>query len=231
MIVAQIDGAVRVITLTRPDKLNALTMAMTVDLLREVRAAMAEPAVRVLLLHGAGASFCAGKDKAEPGTPVFAALLQSIAETLMEGPKPVVMAVQGWVVGAGLELMLNADISVAARTARFLLPETRIGLLGTGAVSATLPAAIGLPRAKAMLMLGRELSAEQAERWGLVSERVDADDALPAALAIAQELAASDPAVLAQTKTLLNRAAIGSVVDALAHETAAHEALVPPRAS
>lgn len=225
MIVAQIDGAVRVITLSRPDKLNALTMAMTIDLLREIRAAMGEPAVRVLLLHGAGASFCAGKDKSEPGTPVFAALLQSIAETLMDGPKPVVAAVQGWVVGAGLELMLNADISVAARTARFQLPETRIGLLGTGAVSATLPAAIGLPRAKAMLMLGRELDAEQAERWGLVNERVDADSALTAALAMAQDLAQREPAVLAQTKRLLNRAAIGMVTEALARETAAHEQL------
>jgi 2-(1,2-epoxy-1,2-dihydrophenyl)acetyl-CoA isomerase len=223
MIVAQIDGAVRVITLSRPDKLNALTMAMTVDLLRELRAAMADPEVKVLLLHGAGASFCAGKDKSEPGTPVFAALLQSIAETLMEGPKPVVAAVQGWVVGAGLEIMLNADISVAARTARFQLPEARIGLLGTGGVSATLPAAIGLPRAKAMLMLGRELNAEQAERCGLVSERVDADEAFSAALAIAQELSQRDPTVLAQTKSLLNSAAIGSVADTLARETAAHE--------
>ncbi|HEV8691130.1 MAG TPA: enoyl-CoA hydratase-related protein [Ideonella sp.] len=230
MIVAQIDGAVRVITLSRPEKLNALTMAMTVDLLRELRAAMADPVVRVLLLHGAGTSFCAGKDKAEPGNPVFAALLQSIAEVLMEGPKPVVVAVQGWVVGAGLEMMLNADVSVAARNARFLLPETRIGLLGTGAVSATLPAAIGLPRAKAMLMLGSELNAEQAERWGLVSERVDADDALPAALAIAQELAANDQQVLAQTKALMNQAAIGPVAAALARETAAHEALLPPSA-
>lgn len=228
MIVAQIDGAVRVITLSRPEKLNALTLAMTIDLLRELRAAMDDPAVRVLLLHGAGASFCAGKDKTEPGTPVFAALLQSIAETLMEGPKPVVAAVQGWVVGAGLELMLNADISVAARTARFLLPEARIGLLGTGAVSATLPAAIGLPRAKAMLMLGRELDAEQAERWGLVSERVEADSSWTTALAMAQELAQREPAVLAQTKGLLNRAAIGLVAEALARETAAHERLRPP---
>ncbi len=227
MIVAQIDGAVRVVTLSRPDKLNALTMAMTVDLLRELRAAMADPVVRVLLIHGAGTSFCAGKDKAEPGTPVFAALLQSIAETLMDGPKPVVVAVQGWVVGAGLEMMLNADISIAARTARFLLPEARIGLLGTGAVSATLPAAIGLPRAKAMLMLGREFDAEQAERCGLVSEWVDADDATPSALAIAQELALRDPKVLAQTKALLNRAAIGPVADVLARESRAHETLGP----
>lgn len=227
MIVAQIDGAVRVITLSRPDKLNALTLAMAVDLLREIRAAIDDPSVRVLVLHGAGASFCAGKDKTEPGTPVFAALLQSIAETLMEGPKPVVAAVQGWVVGAGLELMLNADICVAARTARFQLPEARIGLLGTGAISATLPAAIGLPRAKAMLMLGRELDAEQAERWGLVSERVEAESALPAALAIAQELAQREPAVLAQTKRLLNRAAIGVVAEALARETAAHEQIAP----
>lgn len=229
MIVAQIDGAVRVITLSRPDKLNALTMAMTVDLLRELRAATADPVVKVLLLHGAGASFCAGKDKAEPGTPVFAALLQSIAETLMESPKPVVVAVQGWVVGAGLEIMLNADVSVAARTARFQLPETRIGLLGTGGVSATLPAAVGLPRAKAMLMLGRELNAEQAERCGLVSERVDADEAFSAALAIAQELSQRDSTVLAQTKALLNRAAIGSVAEALARETAAHEQVAQRR--
>jgi len=99
--------------------------------------------------------------------------LQALAAALLQSPKPVVAAVHGWVVGAGLELMLNADLAIAARSARFALPEAALGLLGTGGVGALLPRAVGLPRAKGLLMLGTEFTAADAERCGLLWAVVD----------------------------------------------------------
>jgi 2-(1,2-epoxy-1,2-dihydrophenyl)acetyl-CoA isomerase len=222
MIKTRRHGTVLEVSLNRPAKLNALTQAMSEQLLAAVSAALAGTDVRALLLSGAGTSFCAGKDKDEPGSAEFVAALQALTAALMGSAKPVVACVQGWVVGAGLELMLNADIVVAARSARFMLPEVRLGLLGTGAVTTLLPAAVGLPRAKALLMLGRPFGAEDAERWGLVAGVTDDEQVLATALQVAAELAASNGHALAATKALLHAAALGSVADALQRESAAH---------
>jgi enoyl-CoA hydratase/carnithine racemase len=215
-------GAVLELRLNRSAKLNALTLAMGDQLLAAVSAGLADPGVRTLLLSGAGSSFCAGKDKDDPASAEFVGVLQALAAALMGSAKPVVACVQGWVVGAGLELMLNADIVVAARSSRFMLPEVRLGLLGTGAVTSLLPAAVGLPRAKALLMLGRPFGAEDAERWGLVASVTDDDQALTMALQAAAQLAETDAQALAATKALLHGAALGSLADALAREARAH---------
>lgn len=218
-------GAVRELRLNRAAKRNALTLAMSRQLLATVQAALADAEVRALLLTGAGSAFCAGKDRDDPAGPEFVAVLQALAAALMDSGKPVVACVQGWVVGAGLELMLNADIVVAARSSRFMLPEVRLGLLGTGAVTTLLPAAVGLQRAKALMLMGRPFGADDAERWGLVAGVTDDEQALPAALQIATELAGSDAQALAVTKGLLQAAAVGTVHEALARESRAHTAL------
>ena len=215
-------GAVLELRLNRAEKLNALTQAMSEQLLAAVTGGLADPSVRALLLSGAGTSFCAGKDKDDPGSAAFVQRLQALAASLMRSAKPVVACVQGWVVGAGLELMLNADVVVAARSSRFMLPEVSLGLLGTGGVSTLLPAAVGLPRAKALLMLGRPFGAEDAERWGLVAGVTDDDQALTTALQVAAQLAATDAHALAATKALLHSAALGNVADALQREAQAH---------
>jgi 2-(1,2-epoxy-1,2-dihydrophenyl)acetyl-CoA isomerase len=141
----------------------------------------------------------------------------------------VVAAVHGWVVGAGLELMLNADLAIAARSARFALPEAALGLLGTGGVGALLPRAVGLPRAKGLLMLGTEFTAADAERCGLLWAVVD-DAELPAqALAVAQQLAGRDAKVLAEIKATLHHETLGDVPALLAREAATHQRLDPPQ--
>jgi enoyl-CoA hydratase/carnithine racemase len=215
-------GAVLELRLNRPARLNALTLAMSHELLSAVQTGLADPAVRVLLFSGAGAAFCAGKDKDDPASAEFVDVLQALAAVLMGAAQPVVACVQGWVVGAGLELMLNADIVVAARSARFMLPEVRLGLFGTGAITGLLPAAVGLPRAKALLMRGQPFSADEAERWGLVAAVVDDEQALPAARDQAAQLAGSDRHVLASTKRLLHHAVLGDVAQTLARETQVH---------
>lgn len=211
---------VLVLRLNRPQRLNALTLALTNELVAALLAADADPEVRVIVLQGEGRAFTAGKDRDDPATPEFVHALQQLACTLMDCPKPVVAAVQGRAVGAGVEILLNCDIVVAARDAKFMLPEVNVGLFGTGGVLALLPRAIGLARAKGALLLGQEFSAEQAERWGLVWTL--ADDAGVQALAIARQLAGSDPRILAEIKQLLHREAFGGLGPILAREAQAH---------
>jgi enoyl-CoA hydratase/carnithine racemase len=211
---------VLVLRLNRPRRLNALTLALARELLAAVQQAEADGAVRVLVLEGEGGAFTAGKDRDDPPTPEFVEVLQQLAATLMESSKPVVAAVQGWAVGAGVEILLNCDIVVASRDAKFMLPEVSVGLFGTGGVLALLPKAVGLAKAKGALMLGREFSAEQAERWGLIWEVVD--DARASAEAIARQLADADPRILAEIKQLLHREAIGNLGPILAREGQAH---------
>lgn len=219
------DDGVLELRLNRPQRLNALTLALTQHLLAAVRQANQDDAVRVLLLTAEGRAFCAGKDRDDPATSEFVEALQQLTLVLMQSPKPVVAAVQGWAVGAGLELLLNCDVVVAARTARFMLPEVNVGLLGTGGVLALLPRKIGLARAKGVLMLGQEFSAQQAEQWGLIWSVVE-DGQLPeAGLAIARQLASSNAAILGSIKSLLHQETFGELADVLEREAKAHRRL------
>lgn len=224
-IISHLADGVLELRLNRPQRLNALTLAMAQALLAAVQAGVADERVRVLLLTGEGRAFCAGKDRDDPATPAFVSTLQALALALMQCPQPVVSAVQGWVVGAGLELMLNTDLTLAAHSARFQLPEVHVGLLGTGGVAALLPRLVGLQKAKGMLLLGQAFSAAEAERWGLLWRVVD-EAALPTeARQLAQQLAQSDPRILATMKRLLHTESVGAIDLALAREAAAHAQL------
>jgi enoyl-CoA hydratase/carnithine racemase len=213
------DG-VLVLRLNRPQRLNALTLALTQELVAALQAADADTQVRAIVLQGEGRAFTAGKDRDDPPTPEFVHALQQLACALMDSPKPIVAAVQGWAVGAGVEILLNCDIVVAARDARFMLPEINVGLFGTGGVLALLPRAIGLARAKGALLLGQAFSAEEAERWGLIWKV--AEDAPAEAAALARQLAAADPRIVAEVKQLLHRESFGGLGPVLAREAQAH---------
>ncbi|MBC5763708.1 enoyl-CoA hydratase/isomerase family protein [Ramlibacter albus] len=218
------DGVLQ-LHLERPGRLNALTLELVRELLQAVHHAHEEPGVRVILLSGEGRAFCAGKDKDDPPTPEFVDALQHLARVLMDSRKPVVAAVQGWAVGAGFEMLMNCDIVVAADDARFMLPETNIGLFGTGGVVALLPRVVGLARAKGLLMLGREISAQQAGDWGLVWQVVPRAELEGAALDVAKQLAGADPRLLSQLKSLLHEEAVGDLASILKREAQAHVAL------
>jgi len=208
--------------LNRPQRLNALTLELAQQLSAAVRQASQDDAVRVVLLTAEGRAFCAGKDRDDPATAEFVAVLQQLALALMQSPKPVVAAVQGWAVGAGLELLLNCDIVIAAQSARFMLPEVNVGLFGTGGVLALLPRTVGLAKAKGALMLGQEFSAREAEQWGLIWSVVEDGELQQSALAIARQLATSDPAILGNIKSLLHEETFGNLGDVLERETSAH---------
>jgi 2-(1,2-epoxy-1,2-dihydrophenyl)acetyl-CoA isomerase len=213
------DG-VLTLTLNRPPKLNAITAALAEDLWRALEQADGDVAVKVVLLRGAGRAYCAGRDLgAEPSDAELDGV-QRVALAIVGCRKPVVAAVHGWVVGAGLEWMLDADIVIAARSARFKLPEASLGVFVTGGLVATLPAATGLARAKALMLLGEEFSAEQALGWGLVWKTVDDDGLGAASTDIARRLAALDTDVVARYKRVLNEIGLARFGHAIECETA-----------
>ncbi len=213
------SGAVLTLRLNRPDRLNAIDEATAQQLLTALNQADQSPDVRVIVLRGNGRAFCAGRDISEPPTPEILTLVQNVSTAIIRCSKPIVCAVHGWVVGAGVEWMLDADIVIAARSARFKLPEASIGVFVTGGICATLPAMAGIARAKGILLLGEEFSAGDAERWGLIWKGVD-DDALDAEVArVTQTLAALTPDVAHRFKRVLNEVGLSAFDKAIALET------------
>lgn len=220
------EAGVLRLRLCRPERLNALTLALARQLLEAIEDAARDEQVRVILLSGEGPGFTAGKDRDDPPTPEFVAVLQQLASALMNAPQPVVAAVHGWAVGAGVEILLNCDLVLAARSAKFMLPEVNVGLFGTGGVLALLPQAVGLAKAKGALLLGEAFSAEQAERWGLIWSVVEDEQLQAQAQALGRQLAAKDPAILREIKALLHQESIGELDAVLKRETLVHERLL-----
>jgi 2-(1,2-epoxy-1,2-dihydrophenyl)acetyl-CoA isomerase len=219
------EGEVLIVTLNRPEKLNAIDAAMAQTLLQALKGAQNNDGVRAILLCGQGRAFCAGRDVSAPPTDADLVLTQAVSQAIVHSSKPVVAAVHGWVVGAGLEWMLDTDIVFAASDSRFKLPEAGLGVFVTGGVTATLANAVGLARAKGMLLLGTEVSAQQAGEWGMVWSVVEKDDLLARAMTAARSLAALKPEVAARFKKVLNAVGNAHFDEAVRLETQAQRAL------
>lgn len=186
------------ITLNRPEKLNAFVRDMH-GLLREAMAqAEGDAAIRALLLTGAGRGFCAGQDLAErdmndPNLDLGGGLEASynpLIRRLRALPKPVVCAVNGIAAGAGANIALACDLVLAARSAAFIQASSKIALVPDCGGSYWLPRLVGLQRAMGMALLAERVSAEDAERWGLVWKCVDDAKLMDEATSLARTLAA-----------------------------------------
>jgi 2-(1,2-epoxy-1,2-dihydrophenyl)acetyl-CoA isomerase len=211
-------GAVTTITLNRPDRGNALTAELKTKLLAAISAAGEDTAVRAVVVTGAGPAFCAGQDLAEhaaalaedPST-AFATIEQHyapIVTALATMSKPVLAAINGTCVGAGLGIALACDLRIASAGARLATAFSAIGLTCDSGLSATLVRAVGAARASELILLGEPVTAEQAVEWGLVSRVVDADDLPTAAAELATRLAAGPTLAFAESKR-----AIAAAVD------------------
>ena len=203
-LLSDIRDNVLTLTLNRPTKLNAIDNALATELLQALEGGGADADVRVIRLRGNGRAFCAGRDVSAPPTESDLILVQAVARAIVRNPKPVVAEVHGWTVGAGLEWMLAADIVVAAEGTRFRLPEASLGVFVTGGLSATLPAMVGLARAKALTLLGPEFNARQALDWGMVWQVVSDEDLDAASWNTATTVAALEPRVASQFKRVFN---------------------------
>ena len=193
------------LTLNRPDRLNACNPAMHSALLAALEAAEADVTCRAVLLTGAGRGFCAGQDL----EAVDADLGRTLDETynplvrkLRALPLPVVCAVNGVAAGAGANLALACDIVLAARSATFIQAFIKIGLVPDSGGSFFLPRLVGEARARALAMLGEAVTAERAEQWGMIWKCVDDAALLAEAEALTAGLAAQPTLALAQIKRM-----------------------------
>ena len=207
-------GAVALLTLNRPAALNAFTREMHHALWAALDRAESNPAIRAVVLTGAGRGFCAGADlntgelgpdahpagRPDPGVSIEQAF-NPTTRRLQALRLPTVVAVNGVAAGAGMSFALACDIAIAAPGASFIQAFSKIGLIPDAGSTWFLPQRLGMPRALALAMTGDKLMAAQAKEWGLIWDV--ADDCVAAALEMAQRLAAMPTQALVATRHLL----------------------------
>lgn len=227
-------GAVRVLTLNDPDRRNAISLELRVELIRELDAAMADPAVRAIVLTGAGGTFSSGGDLSTLQVDDPAAtrermnLLARVISTIVNGGTPVVAAVEGTAFGAGLSLAASCDYIVASDDARFCASFGRVGLMPDGCLLWTLPPRVGLGRARAIMLTSDVISAPDAAGWGLAEELATPGTTLTVAVERATALAAGPSRAFAATKRILAAGAT-SLEELAALEIEAQVALLASR--
>ena len=211
VVVTEDRGAVRIVTLNRPERRNAIDLPLRVALAERLEEAMSDMAIRAIVLTGAGNSFCSGGDistMARQGaekTRTRAQAAQRVIRAIWSGPKPVVAAVEGSAFGAGTSLALACDRVVAANDAVFSTAFTGVGLAGDMGIFASLPARVGPARAKQLMLLPRRLSGVEAFELGMVDAVAEPGAVLSAALADADMMTVAPPLAVREMKSLLAR--------------------------
>jgi len=221
------QNGVRVLTLARPERLNALNPELLQALLRALKEAARDAAVRAVMLVGEGRAFSAGQDlEAVPRDRNYAQVLADyipVVEALFGLEKPTVAAVNGVAAGAGMSLALACDLRVMARGAFFSPAFVRVGLVPDAGMSFFLPRLVGLGRALDWCFRSPRIGPEEAHAAGLVSEVFPDEGFLEAALGFAAGLATGPTRALALTKRLLWRNLESALADALAYEAASQQ--------
>lgn len=201
------DGVAR-ITLNRPEARNALSAALMRDLTRAFEHAGGDPGVRVVILSGAGKSFCAGVDLKESATTSGEAVVPgerpAVWRAMEACRRPIIGAIHGAAITGGFELALACDVLVASTEARFADTHARVGVIPGAGLSQRLSRAIGIYRAKYLSLTGNFLSAAQAYEWGLVSHVVAPEALEETALAVARDMLSVMPHMLEPYKALID---------------------------
>ena len=216
-------AGVALVTLDRPEALNALSFGLLAELVAALEALDADVAVHAIVLTGAGErAFAAGADIKE--------MADATPESLADGGgfghwdelrmirKPLIAAVRGFALGGGCELAMACDLIVAGDDAQFGQPEIRIGVMPGAGGTQRLTRAIGKARAMELILTGRTIDAREAERLGLVTRVVPAEATVESALALAAEIAAMPPLAVAAAKRSVNEAYEASLAQGLADE-------------
>jgi enoyl-CoA hydratase len=199
---------IAVFRLNRPEVRNALNLPLRMRLADEITRHAADEKIRCLIVTGSDKMFASGADigeMAEAGPiEVMARNVQKYWRMIMECPKPLIAAIEGYALGGGLELALCADIIVAGDSARLGLPEVKIGILPGGGGTQKLARLVGRQRAMLLLMTGRMFSAAEALNMGVISDMAPTGQALARAIEIAREIAAMAPIAVMQIKEIVN---------------------------
>ncbi|QDX82621.1 crotonase [Denitratisoma sp. DHT3] len=209
----EVHDHVALITLHRPEVMNAFSGRMGEEWSDAYRRADADDDVRVVVVTGAGKAFCAGADMSG-GADTFGSFeggdysAAALSTAAFEIRKPVIAAVNGAAIGLGLSLAIQADFRVLAREGKYGLLQVRRGVVADAYIHWTLPRLIGTERANELLMTGRRIDGDEAEKLGLALRVVPAAEVLPTALALSAEIATQcSPLAVSMTKHLLCRAA------------------------
>ena len=207
------------ITLDRPDALNAISGAMADELTALLRQIAADNDVWVVVLGGAGEkAFCVGADLKERAGfsvedfHVNRKQIRGMFEAVRTMPQPTIAAIFGFALGGGCELALSCDLVIAARDTKLGLPETRVGLLPAGGGTQLLTRKVGTSRAKELIFRGTQIDADHAQQLGLVADVVDREQLDAYALEAAIDLCRSSPIALREAKRAID-AALGMPLD------------------
>jgi crotonobetainyl-CoA hydratase len=206
----EVRGRVAIITLNRPDAMNAVNAELSTEVGVGLEAAVANPDVRAIVITGRGRAFCAGADRKEiaqgnsiyaEGHPEwgFAGVVQHWVD------KPVIAAVNGFAMGGGTEIALACDLAVAADTAKFGLPEVKRGLYAAAGGVIRLQRQIPMKRALELVLTGEGIDADTAAAWGLINRVAPAGTELDAALELANVIAANAPLAVQVSKKMVHR--------------------------
>ncbi|MEM8617640.1 MAG: enoyl-CoA hydratase [Pseudomonadota bacterium] len=202
------DGPVAIVTLNRPDALNALSRALRGELVRVFGELSEDETVRAAVLTGAGRAFTAGVDLKEAGETGFALGADGgeidLAKGLSAFPWPIIGAINGFAITGGFELALMCDVLLASEAAKFADTHARVGIMPGWGLSQKLSRLIGTSRAKELSFTGNFLDAETAAAWGLVNRVYSAAELVPAAIAMAHEMASCDPVLLKNYKAVID---------------------------
>jgi 2-(1,2-epoxy-1,2-dihydrophenyl)acetyl-CoA isomerase len=231
----QVHDGVATITLNRPEARNALSGAMKEELTAVSAQAASDPAVRAVVLTGAGGVFCAGGDlrgmqeARAAGTSVQGwrdrmRSVHPVIRTLLELDKPLVTAVDGAAYGAGFSLALMGDFIIASPRARFCLSFMRVGLVPDFAAMYSLPRVVGVQRARELMLSAREVQADEALRLGIAMELVPEDGLLARAQELAHSFTGASPLAVSLVKAEVGMSLATDVRSTLANE-ADHQAL------
>ncbi|AZG45512.1 enoyl-CoA hydratase [Gordonia insulae] len=221
LVIVEHSGSTCTITLNRPEARNALSQALNHELVAAVDDVDADPAVAVILLTGAGGSFCSGVDLKELAQRGFTGSekTENCIDRVAACTTPVVGLVDGPAVTGGFELALACDFLIASATARFADTHSRVGIVPGGGLTARLAEAVGIRRARQLSATGQYVDAATALHWGLVNEVVEPEQLRDRGLAIAESFCAADPATLNQVWALYDSQSDDRLTVPLARET------------
>ena len=224
-------GPVRHVVLNRPDKRNAMSQALLVELADALREAANDASVHCVVLRGEGRVFSAGVDLNElaafAGDPAvlrpFRGVFLDCANLCESMPKPVVCQIHHTCVGGALEIALGCDLRIAAEGSQFGLPEVRFGIIPDVGGSSRLPAVVGLGRAKELIMTAGMIDAAEAHRIGLVNRVVPAEELEAATQTLADELLANSHVAVGRAKLVMDASARPALSQTLEMEVAVQE--------
>ncbi|TNF87801.1 MAG: enoyl-CoA hydratase/isomerase family protein [Gammaproteobacteria bacterium] len=230
-ILYEVQGPMGLITINRPDKHNAISLATLDELHQAVGRAAGDEAVRVITITGAGQkAFASGSDLSEvlhrDFRKALEPIVQGLADQLERTPKPTIAAINGICMGGGLEVALGCDLRIAVPRARFATPEGKLGIIPGGGATARLPRIVGRGWGMEMLLMGEPVDAERALQMGLVTRIVEPDDLIEEARRMADHLASFAPFVPRTMKAMVHFGMEASLAGALMLEKYAQGALV-----